>query len=285
MIRFDDLWDYSHPEETRLKFSKLLEEQRPKEDSGYIAELLTQMARAEGLQGQFEAAHKTLDEAEGLLTEDFPAARVRYLLERGRVFNSSSRPDLAVPYFIMAWDFGLKLGLDFYAVDAAHMLGIAEEQPAVRLEWNMKALAHAEAKPAARRWLGSLYNNIGWSQVDAGNLEEALSLFQRALVFREEQGNSENIGVARWCIAKVLRLLGRVEEALEIQQQLLKAKEQAKEPAGFIYEELAECWLLLGDKEKARHFFGLAYELFILDSWMTAHESERLARIKELAGL
>lgn len=285
MIRFDDLWDYNRPDETRRRLIKLLEEQASKEGSDYKAELLTQIARTEGLQGQFEAAHQTLDEAELLLADDMPAARVRYLLERGRVYNSSSRPDLAVPYFRQAWDVACRHELDFYAVDAAHMLGIAGDTREAKMEWNLKALAYAEAKPAAKRWLGSLYNNIGWAQVDAGNLDEAQSLFERALAFREEQGNAENIGIAKWCLAKVLRLQGQAEKALEMQQALLKAKEDNNEPAGFICEELAEGWLLLGDQDQARHFFALAYEQLVLDSWLAAHEPERLARIKGLAKL
>ena len=68
----------------------------------YRFELLTQIARSQGLQRRFDDAHATLDwvemvlnglpetEAEGEAAAVTP--RIRHLLERGRVFNSSRRP-------------------------------------------------------------------------------------------------------------------------------------------------------------------------------------------------
>ncbi|MWV42099.1 hypothetical protein GRF59_00515 [Paenibacillus sp. HJL G12] len=220
---------------------------------------------------------------ESRLIEDWPTARVRYLLERGRVFNSSSQQEQANPVFHEAWELGLQCGEDDYAVDAAHMLGIAESTPEKRMEWNLKALAHAEAHPQAGRWLGSLYNNIGWAKVEAGELEEALDLFERAYEFRKGQGNPVTIFIAKWSIAKVMRLLNRVEQALNIQEELLKETEQGFEPDGYLYEELGECLLALARNEEAKPYFAKAYELLSRDSWLVEHEQERVARLKELA--
>ena len=90
------------------------------------------------LQRQFEAAHATLDEAQTLLTDAMGYVRTRYLLERGRVFNSSGKPDQARPFFRAAWDKAQAGKLEDLAVDAAHMLVILDGQ-----EWNLKALALA----------------------------------------------------------------------------------------------------------------------------------------------
>lgn len=60
-----------------------------------------------------------LDEIEPQLTDEFPAVRMRYLLERGRTFNSSRQPDRARPLFLEAWEYGLvraqvtRLGRDY----------------------------------------------------------------------------------------------------------------------------------------------------------------------------
>ena len=116
-------------------------------------------------------------------------ARIRYLLERGRVFHSYKRVEEARPLFLEAWEVARRAGQDGYALDAAHMLGIIEP-PEEALRWNEKALtlARSSEQPEARRWLGSLLNNMGWSYHDRGEHEKALELFQQALAYREERG-------------------------------------------------------------------------------------------------
>jgi hypothetical protein len=66
------------------------------DDRAYHAALLTQIARAQGLQHSFAPAHATLDAAHALLADPAALARqplmqamCRYLLERGRVLNTS----------------------------------------------------------------------------------------------------------------------------------------------------------------------------------------------------
>ncbi len=122
LLDFDSLWDYSHPDQTETKFLELLP-QFPEENPARL-ELLTQIARAQGLQREFTDAHLMLDEVEKQLNIDSSRPRVRYLLERGRVFNSSGQPEKARPFFEQAMTMAQELNEDFYAVDAAHMLAI-----------------------------------------------------------------------------------------------------------------------------------------------------------------
>ena len=124
---FDSLWDYSHPDQTETKFLELLP-QFPEKDPARL-ELLTQIARAQGLQREFNDAHLTLDQVENQLSIESSRARVRYLLERGRVFNSSKYPEEARPFFKQALTMAQELNEDFYAVDAAHMLAIVADPP------------------------------------------------------------------------------------------------------------------------------------------------------------
>ncbi len=58
---FDELWDYNKPAETERKFRALLPLAEQSSAPSYLAQLLTQIARAEGLQRKFAAAHQTLD--------------------------------------------------------------------------------------------------------------------------------------------------------------------------------------------------------------------------------
>ncbi|MCB9452273.1 MAG: tetratricopeptide repeat protein [Anaerolineaceae bacterium] len=279
---FDHLWDYDNPAATENQFRSFLPVASTKGKS-YHVELLTQIARTLGLQQRFDEAHKLLDEAEALFAEDMQRPRIRYLLERGRVFNSSGSPDTAQPLFTAAWEIAQQAGEDFYAIDAAHMLAIVEQGQAA-LDWNLKALGLAESsnQPRAKNWLGSLYNNIGWAYHDMGQYERALGIFEKALQFREKEGKPKPIHIAGWCVARALRSLGRVEEALERQQTLLTRAEAAQDELGYTYEEIGECLLLLNREAEAKPYFARAYGVLSRDSWLVRNESGRLERLREL---
>lgn len=60
---FDRLWDYDDPTVSERRFRELLPAAEARRIEGYRAELLTQVAWAEGLQGEFGRAEATLDEA------------------------------------------------------------------------------------------------------------------------------------------------------------------------------------------------------------------------------
>lgn len=282
---FDALWDYNDPAGTEAKFRELLPQGEAAKDAVWRLELLTQIARTEGLQRKFEEAHQTLDGVEAKLADAPPVVHVRYLLERGRVFNSSGRKDKARPLFLKAWKAAGEAGLDFHAVDAAHMLGIIEP-PADALSWNEKALAMAEksSDARARNWRGSLYNNIGWTYHDDGRYEQALELFTKALEWQKEKGKPGPIRIARWSVARALRSLKRTDEALAIQRQLLAENEEAGETDGYVFEELGECLLVLGREEEAKKYFALAYDELSKDEWLKQNEAERLARLRQLGG-
>lgn len=277
---FDRLWDYNNPAETEQRFrSFLLQMTEPSRR----AELLTQIARAQGLQRCFEAAHATLDEVERTLTPDHARPTIRYLLERGRVFNSSRQSEQqASPFFRRAWEQARAAGEDFYAIDAAHMLAISEP-PEQQLEWNLAALRLAEAtsEPRARGWRASLYNNIGWTYHDQGRYNEALECFEKALPCRQEAGDQPTIRIARWCVARCLRSLARVSEALAMLRELEVEHAATGETSGYVYEELAEC-LALNQDLAARSYFALAYEQLSADPWLAESESARLERLKRL---
>ncbi|KAA3646494.1 MAG: hypothetical protein DWQ07_09795 [Chloroflexi bacterium] len=281
--KIDELWDYNKPEQTEQQFRELLPQAQASGDIPYHAELLTQLARTQSLQRKFNEAHAILDDAEALLGQAGARARVRYLLERGRTFNSLGKKEQAKPLFVEAWDLGREVGEEGLAVDAAHMVAIAESGDAV-LAWNLKAMEYAEAStdPDARRWLGSLFNNIGWTYHDQNEFEKALEMFEQALVARREQDDAENIRVAQWCVARCLRSLKRIEEALAIQQNLLAEYEELGQPSGYTQEEMGENLLALNREAEARPHFAEAYAILSQDAWLVENEKERVERLKEL---
>lgn len=278
----DALWDYDQPQVSEARFRAALAQAADFPDA-YRLELLTQIARAQGLQRSFDAAHATLDEVQAAHPAE-ARVTIRLALERGRVFNSSSQPEAARPHFITAWEAAQSAGEDAYAVDAAHMLAIISSGDAA-LDWNLKALALAEqsADAWAQNWKGALYNNIGWAQHDAGDFAGALVTFHKALEWRLAQGKPPQIRIARWCAARALRSLGRLPEALAVQADLLEETEAAHAPDGFVYEELGECLLALGWIDDARPHFAAAHALLNQDQWLAANEPARLARLKSLS--
>ncbi|MFN8487614.1 MAG: hypothetical protein U0350_08495 [Caldilineaceae bacterium] len=277
----DQLWDYGQPAETEKRFRDLLATLEPA--SSAYQELLTQIARTQGLQRNFAEAHQTLDEVASHLTAQPLRVHLRYLLERGRTLNSSGHPDAARPLFLDAWEAASVAGEDFYAVDAAHMLGIIEP-PAEQLAWNEKALALAESSSDSRaqKWLGSLYNNIGWTYHDLQQDETALAIFQKALAWRTAQGQTNETRIAKWCVARILRALNRVTEALAMQQALQQEFAASGDADGYVHEELGECLLLLQQPEQAQPHFATAYQRLSQDPWLQANEKPRLERLQTL---
>jgi tetratricopeptide (TPR) repeat protein len=281
---FDALWDYHNPAKTEQLFLEVLPVAQNDGDDDYLAQLLTQIARTQGLQRKFDVAHQTLDEVKELLCEKTPIAQIRYLLERGRVYNSSQKADEARLLFKQAWDVARQNSEDYYAVDAAHMLGICETGDE-SLWWNERAMEVAEASnhPRAKGWLGSLYNNTGWTYHDMGNYERALTLFEKGLVWREERQDTIATQIAKWTVARTLRSMGRVEEALEKQRVLHEENKAMDRPDPYVSEEMGECLLALGHAAEAQPHFARAYEALSQDEWLKDKDPERIERLKTLA--
>jgi tetratricopeptide (TPR) repeat protein len=275
------LWNYNQPDQSERDFRALLPlAQSDPAYADYELELLTQIARAQGLQRHFDEGHQTLDQVEARMTPG-TSVEVRYLLERGRMFRSDDQREQARPLFEKAWELGQQIGEWGYAVDAAHMLGILD---APDLTWNLKALELAETSPdeRAQRWRASLYNNIGWSYHDEGEYDKALSLFGKALRLREEEGNAETIRIARWAVARTLRSLNRLDEALAIQRENLAQLQRDGGSDGYVEEEIGEILLAQGHAHEAKRHFARAYEQLSLDDWLVEHEPARLERLSEL---
>ncbi len=112
---FDSLWNYDEPAQTEAKFRALLPSAEDSRNTGYLAELMTQIARALGLQQKFDAAHAMLDSVKTLLPAAGARADVRYLLERGRVNNSSKQPEEGMKFFVQAWEKSSAAGYDAFS--------------------------------------------------------------------------------------------------------------------------------------------------------------------------
>ncbi len=286
---FDAMWNYQHPDSTEIVFTEMLKGMKGSSESSYDAEyhaeLLTQIARTQGLQGKFIQAHATLDSVKNMLNENMKTAQIRYLLERGRVFNTSGEWEISKPLFLKAYEYGVENNLDIYTLDAAHMIGIVEP-PEKQLDWSLKALKIAEetSDTNCKGWLGSLYNNIGWTFHDQKKYDQALSYFQKGYDWRIEVGDVRGARIAKWTVGRCLRSLGKNDEALKSQKEIAAELEESNLPNdGYVFEELAELYLIKGEKEQAKKNFKLAYQELSKDGWLVKNEPERLKRLQKLA--
>jgi tetratricopeptide (TPR) repeat protein len=304
LLDIDALWNFDETGETRSAFEK-----RRVELEGAIAaaevppdvhrqlvlthlELLTQLARTHTLEGNVDQADVLLarvrDDLGSTPEADTLRVQVRLLLEHGRARRTAKEPEAAREAFVAAWELARTHApdLDGLAVDAAHMVGIVDSGTEGELEWGHRALdlAESSSNPAAQKWRASLLNNLGWAAFDREQYAKALELMERQVVLRREAGKEPALRIALWSQARVLRALGRVEEALAAQQGLIERYGEDATTDGFVQEEVAECLLALGRTDEAKPWFAKAHEL-LADTWRKDAEPDRLARLAELGGV
>ena len=232
MIDPAPLWDFDDPagSEARLRTAADTAEGTDR------LVLLTQVARALGLQERYDEGHAVLDD---LAVADAEVA-TRVSLERGRLFRSAGEQPRSVPHFEAAAASAGGAGLEALHVDALHMLALVAP-PEEALERNHAALALARASQdeTARNWDASLLNNIGMAHADAEDWAPALAAFEDALTARERIGDDARTRVARWMVGWALRNLGQRDAALEVQTALKAELDAIGEVDPYVDEELA----------------------------------------------
>ena len=93
--RLRALWDFSDLDASERRFRAALGEEL---SAAGRAEILTQLARIEGLRGDFDAGERLVEEAESEAAGEL-LPRVRIDLERGRLYRSSGDRERALPLF------------------------------------------------------------------------------------------------------------------------------------------------------------------------------------------
>lgn len=192
----DHLWNFRDPAASEATFRSAMTEEMY--DADERAELATQLGRAISLQGRFEEADALLDE----IDDDEPTVGVRILLERGRVLNYGGRAAMAVPLLEQAAELADHLGEEFLAVDALHMLSIADAANAEM--WMRSALEYASTARDERtkRWMIALHASLGAFLQGKKRLTEALVEFQLAEQWAERLGSERQKVMARHAITE-----------------------------------------------------------------------------------
>lgn len=281
----DGVWAHSNLSSTEDHIRSKLPADPAGPWSSEAVEMLTQLARAKALQGQLTDAQVLLDEVNKKVLEGNYSARteLRALLEQGRVICLAMSPSKANDVFMRAWNKANETGEIFFAIDAALMLSTIRP-PKFQNEWLKKALTMAEeaTDPQARLWLAQLLFLDGWHAFDFRLFEKALELFDKALTQPLVIEQPAKDMPLQWSRARTLRALGQTQEALAIQESLLKRMNERGAINGHVYLEIAECKQLLKQKEDAKTYFEMAYASLSADGWYSDNKTDELERMKYL---
>jgi tetratricopeptide (TPR) repeat protein len=289
LLDLDAHWQPLQPAASESLFRVLLpraSELTGNNRSHYI-ELLTQIARAEAAQQKIREARATLDQAEKLL-EDEPAsyrvsAKIRWLIETGRICIQEKTLAPARKLFAQAWTLASNSGEDFFTVDVARMMAVIVP-PKEQEDWILRGIEIAEKSPQekAKRWLPSLFASLAWKSFDLRQYDKSLELFQKSLSHFKRGGTERELFVAKWSIGRVLRQMNKLEEAYEIQKSLLAELGVNGRPDGRLFEELAECLYALKETAEAQPYFELAHRELSSDQWVADNFPVKLKRLKDL---
>ena len=251
-LDIDSLWDYDDPASSETRFRERL----VRSEGDARLELLTQIARTHSMRKRFDEAHRLLDGIEKDLERSGPRVRARYLLERGRTFNSALDKAKARPLFLDAWEVASAGREEGLAVDAAHMVAIVDAGTPSALEWNDRglALARISTDRKARSMVAPILNNKAWDLHSMKRYDEALALFEQAKAAWAERGGERNLQIANWSIARCLRSMGRHEEALQMQRALETELARSGKTDRHVFNELAELHEALGRKDEALRY-------------------------------
>jgi len=235
-VDVDAYWEYSDPAASEERFREALVTARGEER----LEILTQVARSYSLRKRFDEAHGILDEIAREAEGAGPRVRARYLLERGRTFNSSGRPDEARKKFTEAWNVAGAAHEEGLAVDAAHMVAITFEGTPEALEWNAKGLeaARRSTDAKAQSLIPAMLNNSAWDLHAMKRYDEALARFREAEAAWAGRGKPRQVHIAKWSVARCLRSLGRHEEALAILYGLADEGRASGTPDPYVDQEI-----------------------------------------------
>ncbi len=282
MSDLDTLFDPHNLVDSDARLRAQLSTGEPQDNPGHRIDALTLIGKVQCLQDNLAEATLTLKEAETLLEKNpgYTLAKVRWLLEMGRLFILQHTPARARLLFKEAWPLSIKMKADYFTVEIAQLMADIEPKKG-KEAWVRMALQLAEDSRSekAREHLGVLYPTLGWMLFELRQFESSLEAFRKAVDHLKNR-DPKDYFTARWAYARNLRELGRAEEALHWQNILLMDLDQKKD--GRVAEEIAECLLLLNRPTEAVQFFRHAYEALSAKDWVPDAHPLKLKRLKDL---
>jgi tetratricopeptide (TPR) repeat protein len=300
------LLEEKDPVKAQVKLERLLQKALDSKKWVWYGLIASQVALVKSMQQKFNEAYTTLDRAEVLLANNYVLAEIPLHFERGRVMYQEDlfvhgkviRFDEIYEKFRKSYLMSLSYKHDYDAINAAHMIAIIVPNHAQKISWNNLAidLTLQTKDSKAAMWLGPLYNNLGQNYFDAGKYEESLDIYQKALEFFTQNKDVSRLRVAQWTIGRCLRMLGKIDEALVMQYDTVKAcnialsQKRLDMPEslfyltrGFMYEELAFLSQIKNNHNDLVMYARLALQDLKKDLMFSKTSPERIKKLESLA--
>jgi tetratricopeptide (TPR) repeat protein len=253
---------------------------------GDSVEALVQLARVLDLQEKEQEAQTALTNARKLFLENrakSPQTEIRLLIEEGRHLCLAMTPNRAQGLFGQASNIANRTNDDFFSVEASVLLSLTVP-PKEQTAWLKQAVSIAEKShnDLAKLWLAHVHIFMGWNSFDMRQFDQALSYFELAKTNCTQSQVRVDLVALQWSIARCLRALHRLPEALGIQQENAQLRNSGY-ASGFIFLEIAECLQLLKKHNEAKEFFEKAHAELSQNSWYADNRVDELLRMKHLA--
>ncbi len=133
------------------------------------------------------------------------------------------------------------------------MMAFVDTSPEDLLHWNLQTLTFLQASsdPEAKKWEGSVQQNVGYSLHQVGRFAEALEHFDLSRKACELRGDTRGARISRWMTAWTFRSLQRYQEAIAMQLQLEQEFAADGEPDPYVFEELIALYEAVGETANA----------------------------------
>jgi len=269
-------------------FEEIANEAEALGDASAFVEAASMRARSYLIQDERETGRPWLDRAAAQATERDPLGWSRYIGVRGRFEWKDGDNPTATATFRAMFDYCEAHELWSRAIDAAHMVAITGD-PRERFEWSEKAIAMAESGELTK-WLGPLWNNLGWNYVEAERYDEGREALEKA---REHHYMGERDLpklIADYSVAHVIRLQGQTANAKAAMSDVFgwagrlndEGIQDAIEWMGFSRWELGEIALIEGETGEAIQLMSKALEELEqagMPSWDAGDWEKKQARL------
>jgi len=291
----DELFKKGKYDEAKDMYARAVNANGP--NHAYV-EACAQVARMESLTGSLADGEPWLQLAIRRATRDEPLGWSRLQQVLGIFERESGSRASAVKRFKALYDYCLEEKLYERAIDAAHHVVLASDDPAEQMAWSQKGIEAAEAG-GLQGWLAVLWNNKGGALEEQGRWDDALIAYRTAKSYHYETGNKQRMLIADWAVARALRMTGKLDEARELSEDthdwaLRRYRDEPSaanaEWVGYTTWELAELAALGGDTDGGLAGLRAARVSLLeagIETWgeFGAKELARLdARIAALAG-
>lgn len=252
----DELFKQGKYGEAKDMYARAVNSSGP--DHAYV-EACAQVARMESLVDSMEAGEPWLQLAMRRADQEEPLGWSRLQQVLGIFERKSGSGASAVKRFKALYDYCLKYKLYERAIDAAHHVVLASDDPAEQMAWSQKGIEAAEAG-GLQGWLAVLWNNMGGALEEQERWDDALVAYRTAKKYHYETGNKQRMLIADWAVTRALRMTGKLDEARELSRDTYSwaVSRYREDPSpnnaewvGYTTWELAELSALDGDLDTA----------------------------------